>query len=204
MPKNSSERTFFDVVSSQRACRSFSNVAVSDDEIGAVLRAATFAPSSENLQPWCFVVIRSPETRAAIGAIMADVWSAGRDESRRRSAPSVFADVDHGLRDGGVAAAPVLVVVGGDTRLVHRTWMASSIYPAVQNMLLAAGALGLGSAFTTIATTRGDELREIVALPAEIDPVAVVPIGHPTRPLGPPRREPFDEKTSRERYGSPW
>ena len=68
--------------------------------------------------------------------------------------------------------------------------MPSSIFPAIQNLLLAAGALGLGSALTTIATAFADELRDAVGLPETVVPVAVVPLGVPARPLGPPRREP--------------
>jgi nitroreductase len=204
MPEFDQEAAFFGVVSRQRACRSFSDEPVSDEQVGELLRAATFAPSSENLQPWAFVVVRSHDTRHAIGTIMAELWSAGREHSQRRSDPKVFADVDRGLRGRGIVGAPVLVVVGGDTRLVHRKWLLASIYPAVQNLLLAACALGLGSAFTTIATNRGDDLRELVGFPPEVDPLAVVPIGRPARPLGPPRREPFQQKTSRERYGKPW
>jgi nitroreductase len=198
------EKTFFEVVSNQRACRRFSDAPVADDDIATVLRAATFAPSSENRQPWEFVVVRAAETREAIGSIMAQLWNAGREMSKQRSDPSVFADVDQGIAGGGIVAAPVLVVVGGDTRLVHRKWLLSSVYPAVQNILLAANALNLGSAFTTLATNRADELRALVGFPEEVDPIAVVPLGHPSRPLGPPRRVPFNERTSRERYCTGW
>ena len=79
----------------------------------------------------------------------------------------------------------------------------SSIFPALQNLLLAAGAVGLGSALTTIATAFAAELREIVGLPEALVPVAVVPLGYPAQPLGPPRREPFADHTHRDTYGSP-
>ena len=69
--------------------------------------------------------------------------------------------------------------------------MPSSIFPAVQNLLLAATALGLGSALTTITIGYRDELRDLLGLPDHVVPVAVVPIGHPARALGPPRRDPF-------------
>jgi nitroreductase len=103
-----------------------------------------------------------------------------------------------------VAAAPVLVVVGGDTRLGDRRVLAASIFPATQNMLLAAGALGLGAALTTLPLVFGDELAEIVGFPFEVQPMAVVPLGWPARPLGPPRRLPVSEKAHREAFGSPW
>jgi nitroreductase len=106
------DNTFFDVVSRQRACRSFTKEPVDDEVIGGVLRAATFAPSSENLQPWVFVVVRDEGTRYAIGTLMAELWEAGRERSRQRSDPAVFADVDHGIGGRGIVGAAVLIVVG--------------------------------------------------------------------------------------------
>ncbi len=105
---------------------------------------------------------------------------------------------------GGVARAPVLVVVGGDTRLTHPKAMDASIFPAVQNLLLAAHALGLGSTLTTLPVVGGDELSGLLGLPAEVVPVAVIPLGHLAAPLGPPRRRPLPEKAHLNRYGTPF
>lgn len=197
---------FFDLVRRQRAHRSFATDPVPDDVIGRCLRAATHSPSSENLQPWVFVVVRDEARRAEIGGIMARVWDeGGREYTAGHSGESaLFADVDRGIGGGTIAAAPVLVVVGGDTELVPRRTLASSIFPAVQTLLLAATAEGLGSALTTIATLRGDELAAVVGFPEQVQPLAVVPLGWPQRRLGPARRIPFEEKTSRERYGTRW
>ena len=74
----------------------------------------------------------------------------------------------------------------------------------VQNLLLAAHALGLGSALTTITTVFGDELRSLLTLPDHVRPLGVVPLGWPAKQLGPPRRAPVAEKTFRERYGTRW
>jgi nitroreductase len=195
---------FFAVVHAQRACRAFSDAPVSDDLVARVLDAATFAPSAENRQPWEFVVVRDPELRDRIGDLMKRAWEAhGREHSVTRLAPEVFADVDQGAT-GTIRAAPVLIVVAADTTRGLPATVPSSIYPAIQNLLLAAGALGLGSALTTIATLFADELRDAVGLPEAVVPVAVVPLGIPARPLGPPRREPFAAHTHRDRYGSPW
>ena len=82
--------------------------------------------------------------------------------------------------------------------------LGASIFPAVQNLLLAAAALGLGTALTTLATGFGDELRELLALPEHVRPMAVVPLGHPASKLGPPKRLPLAERAHRERYGVAW
>ncbi len=195
---------FFDVILHQRACRAFLPDPPGDDLIGRVLEAATFAPSAENRQPWVFVVVRHPERRRAIGELNRRAWEGGgRAHSEGRLAPGLLDDVDRGAQ-GGVAGAPVLVVVGGDTRLGDRRVLAASIFPATQNMLLAAGALGLGAALTTLPLVFGDELAEIVGFPFEVEPMAVVPLGWPARPLGPPRRLPVAEKAHRDTFGSPW
>lgn len=194
----------FSVVHAQRACREFSAEAVSDADLAALLDAAVHAPSAENRQPWEFVVVRDPSTRAAIAALMERAWEAGgRAFSRDRLSAAVLADVDRGMT-GGFAGAPVQVVVAVDTGRGLARSAAESIYPAVQNLLLAATARGLGSALTTIALGAGDELRDLVGLPESVRPMAVVPIGHPARPLGPPRRAPFGVRTHRERYGTRW
>ena len=105
---------------------------------------------------------------------------------------------------GGIAAAPVLVVVCGDTRLAFPQTLDASVFPAVQNLLLAAHALGLGSTLTTLPVVAGEELAVLLGLPPEVIPIAVVPLGHLPAPLGPPRRRPLAEKAHLNRYGTPF
>jgi nitroreductase len=96
------------------------------------------------------------------------------------------------------------VGVGGDTRLVHKSQIKASVYAAIQNLLLAASALGIGSCLTTITTLKSDIVRDMVGFPPEVEPLALVPLGRPRRSLGPPRREPVSVKAHRERYGAGW
>ncbi|MCU1459806.1 MAG: nitroreductase [Actinomycetia bacterium] len=195
---------FFDVVLSQRAYRSFSPDPVSDAVIERVLTAATHAPSAENTQPWAFIVIREPELRARIGELTQRAWEGGgRQFSADRLTPAMLADVHQGAL-GGVSAAPVLVIVCGDTSHCVPAVLEASVWPAVQNLLLAATASGLGSALTTLATRFGEELREVLELPEHVQAMAVVPLGYPAKKLGPPKRLPLSERAHRERYGKPW
>jgi nitroreductase len=195
---------FFDVLHTQRAARTFLPDDVDDDTVARVLTAATHAPSAENSQPFVFVVVRDPGLRATIGSLTARLWQGGaRAYEEDRLSPTFLADVDRGAM-GGIAAAPVLIVVCGDTRLTLDVALPSSVFPAVQNLLLAAHALGLGSTLTTLPVVGGDELSGPLELPAEIVPLAVVPLGHLPKPLGPPRRKPISEKAHRDRYGTPF
>ena len=203
-PSTTGGPPFFDVVLAQRACRQFADRAVDDALVERCLTAATHAPSAENLQPWVFVVVRDAERRAAIVELTRRLWrQAGRPASEGRLSPGLLAEVDAGF-ETGAAGAPVLVVVAGDSSEAHRSTLAASVFPATQNLLLAAGALGLGSAMTTLATLEGDTLAEILGLPDHVHPMAVIPLGWPARPLGPPRRRPVAERAHRDRYGAPW
>jgi nitroreductase len=195
---------FFSIVRTQRAHRAFTTEAVPDELVERVLEAATYAPSAENTQPWVFIVVRDATARDRIGELNRQAWeSGGREFSRPRLSPEVFAKVEAGAT-GGIANAPVLVAVCADTSRCVEAVLESSVWPAVQNLLLAAHALGLGSALTTITTVFGDELRSLLVLPDHVRPLGVVPLGWPAKQLGPPRREPVAEKTFRERYGTAW
>lgn len=200
-----SDVDLFAVVHRQRACRAFADRPVDDADIAQVLDAATFAPSAENRQPWEFVVVRDQALRAGIDALTARAWEGGgRAFAAKRLDPALFAEVDDRMMGAGHEGAPVMIVVAADTERCLPATIASSIYPATQNLLLAATALGLGSAFTTITTAFSDELRALVGLPDHVLPQVVVPLGHPAKPLGPPRREPFADHSHRDHYGSAW
>ncbi len=199
------EPSFFEVVLGQRACRSFTDEEVGDDDLVRMLEAAVHAPSAENAQPWVFVVVREPARRAAIADLTRTLWREGaRAHAEARLDARLLDEVDRATAEG-YGGAPVLVVAAGDTRAgTPRRALPSSVLPAVQNLLLAAAALGYGSALTTLATVAAAELRSLLELPEGVEPLAVVPLGRPARPLGPPRRLPVAARAHRERYGRPF
>jgi nitroreductase len=164
-----------------------------------VLEAATHAPSAENHQPWEFVVVRDEATRTAIGRLTQELWEAAGREHSRGLPPAFFAAVD-AWATGGLAAAPVHVVVCGDTTRCPEPQLPSSIYPAVQNLLLAAGALGLGSLMSTLPVVNRAAFSPLLGLPDHVVAMALVPLGWPVRALGPARREPVAGHTHYDRW----
>jgi nitroreductase len=193
-----------DLLRGQRAYRELKPDAVADEVIERVLEAATHAPSAENTQPWEFIVVTDPDTRAAIGKMTAEMWDAGgRQYSEGRLPPKMLTEVS-AWATGGLALAPVHIVVCGDSTKVHASLLPSSIYPAVQSLLLAAIAEGLGSLLSTLPLANPKAFAALLELPDHIIPMALVPIGYPARALGPGRRLPVTEKMRRDRWGTNW
>ncbi|MDV3132836.1 nitroreductase family protein [Mycobacterium sp. 29Ha] len=196
------------VMRAQRACRRFDpDGKVLDADVERILESAVHAPSAENTQPWSFVVVRNEDTRAQLAGWWTETWNAGGGDFIRQSVDdkALVADLEYGFNRGGFAAAPVVVVVCADTERVPEIYAPSSIYPAVQNLLLAAADLGYASCLTTGLTTFGiDRVREKLQLPDTLLPMAAVYLGKSARKLSPPRRRPAVSVTYREQFGKSW
>jgi nitroreductase len=200
--------SFIDLALRQRAHHRFDPQApVPDADVMAMLTVATHAPSALNTQPWQFIVVRSQEVRRAFGAATRERWRAGTGAAREKNLVpgSVFSELDDGNGNGGLESAPVVIIVCFDTAKIQAAHGSSSIYPAVQNLLLAAAALGYGSCLTTGLVSGSEALvRKLLELPERLDLMAAVFVGRPARVLGPPRRHPAEVCTYREVFGSPW
>ena len=196
--------TTFDVASRQRAHRELLPDPVPEAMIEQILEMATYAPSARNLQPWHFVVVQDPDVRKAIAAAARSAWENFARASTSDQTGATFKAVDRWAM-GGLADAPVIIVLCADTRTMPIDQMGSSIFPAAQNILLAATALGLGSLMSNLPLFAPDHpMSEILGLPEHMVPQATLPIGYPARKLGPPGREPFQAHASRDRFGTPW
>lgn len=215
-----SEMTLFQGIRTLRAIRDFTDEAVSDEQIATMLDLAVCAPSGGNRQPWHFVVIRDPATRRTIRDYYLDVFRGYREGVLRQAAeghPAAQAQVARWERSGAPDAfaesldrIPVLILVCLDRQylgfasadptepLPPTAW--ASIYPAIQNLLLAAHGLGLGAVLTTLHIPYEREIKTLLGIPAHVHTAALVPVGHPRRPHGRPRRIPASERTHRERW----
>src|ERR671922_1059729 len=164
----------------QRAIRTFTEEAVPDDLVNQVLTAAIHGPSGSNTQPWHFIVVRDPTVKQAISEVYEEARAAG-------TTPSAS-----GARQP-LAAAPVLIVACVNTPVSGQAGFqtGASIYPSVQNLMLAARALGLGTVLTTLHRRRKARIHEILGIPDHVESAAIIPLGWPDRDYGPNRRPPL-------------
>lgn len=199
----------FEVMRTQRAVRRWTAEPVAGEVIERVIQAATWAPSGSNLQPWGFVVIRDAERRELIAEAIRESFKqfSGRlpdpdeieDATQRRmirGAVNLF---------GNFAAAPVLIIpclVAAQSPAPEGLLAGSSIYPSIQNLMLAARAEGLGTVLTTPQDGIMETLRSEIGIPEEAAPVAIIPMGWPDVNFGPVTRRPLEEFLHWERWGS--
>jgi nitroreductase len=202
--------SLFDAIYTQRAIRRWRSDPVPDDLIWRVLEAATKAPSGSNTQPWRWIVVRDPATRTALSEALSAYLES--DEGMRSYFESGVRSEDRSQRlmltgaleiARDLARAPVLIVpcVYGGSR-ADNLLAGSSIYPAVQNLLLAARGLGLGTVLTTFQARIEPTVRELLGLPEDARPAALIPLGFPDANFGPTRRKPVEEVVYWDSWGN--
>ena len=176
----------------QRAIRNFTAEDVPDALVNQVLTAAIHGPSGSNTQPWHFIVIRDPRVKKAISEVYEEARAAYRDVTR----PSAG-----GVRQP-LAAAPVLIVACVNIPASGQAGLqtGASIYPSVQNLMLAARALGLGTVLTTLHRRRKAQIHDILGIPDDIESAAIIPLGWPDREYGPNRRPSLERFVMRDRW----
>ena len=178
----------------QRAIRSFTDQDVPDELVHRVLTAAIHGPSGSNTQPWHFIVIRDAAVKQAISEAYEEARAAAYPNPGR---PSVASGPRQPL-----SAAPVLIVCCVATPASGQAGFqtGASIYPSVQNLMLAARALGLGTVLTTLHRRRKARIHEILGIPDNVESAAIIPLGWPDREYGPNRRPPVERFIMRDRW----
>jgi nitroreductase len=185
-----------------RAIRRYRPEPIPTDDLATILWHAGRAPSGSNRQPFRFLVLRdgpaATEARAVLGESFRAGWAAKRDADGYR--PSRFADsmqhyVDH------FEESPVVVLVCLARYRSATPYEGASVYPACQNLLLAARGLGYGGALTMWHLGVEDELRRILGVPDDVALSACITLGLPVGRHGPVRRRPVGEITYDDRWG---
>src|ERR1700736_144740 len=216
----------FDAIHTARALRRFKPEPVPDELITRILEAAICAPSGGNAQEWIFAVIADAEQRRRVSAVYARASKLGRPFYENRPTPAhMNADEGRHLRQSGfylhdhMEEAPVLILVCGRERQPRATLLGvdadsiarnalctamASVYPAVQNIILACRALGLGTVVTTNHILLEDEMKAALGLPDDVRTYARTPIDYPGEQFGRGRLKPLSAVAIRDRWGNPW
>ncbi len=205
-----------EAMESQRAIRRLLPDPVDDALVLRCIELALKAPTGSNAQSWEFVVVKDPVVKQRLarqykrvwrlyGAVGRRVASRRRDEGRTsRTLRAVEWQVDH------FEELPVLVVAclhGPRPPFppVAASSYYGSVYPSVQNLLLAARAVGLGAALVTLPLWSTVAARRILGLPRGTTPCCIIPLGWPRGHYGPTSRKPVGDVTHLDRYGNrPW
>lgn len=196
----------------QRAIRRLKPDPVDDALVLRLIELALKAPTGSNAQNWEFIVVKDPAVKAKLGALNRGAWNLysglGRrimkkrgDEKMLRIIEAAQWQADH------FAEIPVIVVPCHRGLILPFPSIAASsaygsVYPSVQNLLLAARAAGLGAALLTLPLWSRTLARFALGLPWRVVPVCVIPLGWPLGRYGPTTRRPVEEVVSLDRYGN--
>ena len=210
----------YDALMTTRSMRRLSDEPVDDSVIQRILRAAVQASSGGNIQPYQFLVVTDAELKDRLAEIyrkahrryrpaVEALIPPFRDEAAEKRHQRNYAAVDHLARNLAEVPAMVLVLVPGismavtddegtmDVGPVH-----ASVYPAVQNLILAARNEGLGTVLTTLLRVYEDEAREVCGIPDRYEVAAMLPLGVPLGKWGVAHRRPAESLTSWNRFGN--
>jgi len=201
---------FFDVVTTQRAIRRLKTDPIHGAVLRQIMDAAICAPSGGNRQGWSFVVVRDPAKRARLGELYREAWgelmkvpyyAGAAKEPADSPAGRMLASARHLGEHMGEAPVLILACIALDPGVNPTLTTGASIYPAVQNIMLAARALGIGSCITTIHRFRDAQVKQLLGIPAEIETAALIPLGYPLGKFGRPPRRPLREVAFADRWG---
>ncbi len=170
----------FEAIKGRRSIRAFQNRDIPQETVDKLIDAARWAPSAGNIQPWEFIIVRKPETKRKLA--------------------------EAALEQTFIEEAPVVIVVCADERRSSQGYgnRGKTLYclqdtaAAIQNIHLAAYALGLGTCW--VGAFREDEARKILKTPDGVRPVAIIPIGYPAEKPQPRSRRPVNQITHYESF----
>ncbi len=212
----------YDVMSTLRAVRKLRPDPIPDDVLERVLQAACWAPTGGNAQPWRVVVATEPETKRKLQDIYEPEWASysasfmkmmsGLPEEQLAAWKRVTAAGDHLAEH--LAQTPAILVFCANPAMMAITDAkldrismvgGGSVYPAVQNAMLACVEEGLGCTLTTLHCLREDDVKAVLGVPDDWATVAMVPIGYPVgKGHGHITRQPPAAMAFRDQFGAAW
>ena len=199
------EMSLLDGIDSLRSVREFKPDPIPDDKLKIILQSASKAASGSNTQPWEFVVVRDAKVKALLKGPMLRTWLARLAGSTGMSSrmKGVYDEATEMLRN--TEKVPAIIYCCVDLNRVGKSEEVryASIYPAVQNLMLAAHALGLATCLTVhgSTSTRGEpEVKKILSIPDHVKVACLVYLGYPAVRLGHPKRKPIEKFVHNDRW----
>lgn len=215
MRKDLMEAELFEIMFSMRAMRRLKPDPVPDELIERILRAGQAAPNAGNAQAWGVLVVKDPSVKQqvqvyyqrAYDAFVAKTYAerlaqmaAGPEREKLARQVDAVEALTRNFHKAPVWLVPCLNVGPSGPNAMS----GASVYPAVQNMLLAARALGLGSTLTTRHMVFGKDVDAIFGLPEQVASFAILPVGYPEGRFGPVARSPLGVFAHLESWGRPF
>lgn len=198
----------FEALYSQRAIRSLRPDPVPEDMLRRIVEAGTKAPSGSNRQMWSFVVVTDPALIGRIAELVRDQFGHMYEQALARMQPGDempfprLKPLVETFEKVPAVIFPCSVRPEGSPKPTN-PMAGASIYPAVQNMLLAARGLGIGSVLTTMGLAHEDKIKELLGVPDNVDLMATLPLGYPDKErYGSTTRRPVSEVTHWNRWGA--
>lgn len=216
------DMNLYDAMRTLRAVRKLRPDPIPEDVLHRIFEAASWAPNGGNRQPWRMVAVRDKAIKKRMGELYTEQWApyaanaakafARAPEAERAKHARTIAAGDY--LAAHMQEAPVLVVVCFHPAMLAVTDAnqdrvsvvgGGSIYPAVENLLLAARAEGLGCVLTTLLCAEEPEIKQLLDIPAEWATAAMIPLGYPVgQGHGPISRKQVHELVFNDRWGKPY
>ena len=192
-----------DAMYTLRAMRRLKTDPIPEEDLRYIVEAATMACSPGNSQTWTFLVITDQQQKQRIANIYRDIGNAviqdgalasGKLDEEMQKVYSNAMILVKGLQN---APALIMCCLEGHAQEggIHQSTYYGSIYPAIQNLMLAARSKGIGSTMTTMHKAREQDIKDVLGIPQEVTTIALIPLGYPEGKWGRPRRKPQREVT---------
>jgi nitroreductase len=202
----------FEIMRTTRSMRRLKPDPVPDELIRKILEAGACAANGGNTQTWRFMVIKDPEVKKRVAVWYKKAFDEVIGPRYHASAPPPGVTADRHKRQIGAVEyltehfheAPVWIVACLMDGANPGRGTGASIYPAVQNMLLAIRALGLGSTLTTRHLLHEKEAEAALGLPPGVHSYAILPVGYPMGKFGPVARGSLADVVYQDKWGEPY
>jgi nitroreductase len=202
----------FEIMQTTRSMRRLKPDPVPDALIAKILEAGACAANGGNTQKWRFMVVKDPAIKKAVAAWYKKAFDEVVGPRYATSAPPPGVTAERYQRQHGAVQyltdhfheAPVWIVACLEDGANPGRSAGASIYPAVQNMILAIRALGLGTTLTTRHLLHEKEAEAALGLPSGVHSYAILPVGYPMGKFGPVGRGPLAEIVYQDKWGQPY